>query len=136
VKHSVRRDSWSRKATRRCGTRIDIYFNNKNKNFIAYWKGKLLLEFLTGERPNLDKLHRHITFIRGGGRIQEAFDKAKATVEYNKRKYKEHMEDVKKDVRKAIADHVDGGDVAMQLKDGTIIEHTGSKKRSFVIERG
>ena len=135
MKHSVRRESWSRKATRRCGTRIDIYFNNKNKNFVAYWKGKILLEFLTNERPNLDKLVRHITMVKRGGNVQDAFDKAKAAAEYNKRKYKEHMEDIKKDMRKEIADHVDGGDIAMQLGNGEIVRHHGSKKRSFVIER-
>ena len=93
------------------------------------------MEFASGERPNVDSIHRHLEEVRGGTWVRDAVDKSREHAEYRKRKYKERLEDVKKDVKRALADHLEGGNIAWQLKDGSVIRHRGCKKHSVNIER-
>ena len=114
-------------ASRVCSDKIDVFWNRKSENFVAYCKGKIIHEFLVGESFNVNKIKQQ-HHKRKSKLLGEEWNEAKKNVDQNLRKERENEVEIAKYCAEELRSHVQDDFVVTDRSGRKIIIKTHKKK--------
>ena len=122
------------RAIRECSDdRVSIWYDNKNENWLVYWKRDLVDEFLTGESFNINKVKQWVKRVKCRTAREEVI-KVQRMVDEAKKKREEEHKDATRRLARELHDHTKEP-FAITDKRGEATVFTPRKKLYFHVDK-